>query len=204
MPADRRNNFRFEGKFVFLTYAQCNLTPEQVLEALQEVKVIKHYNIARETHEDGNYHIHAVIEFDEQLRTRRADVFDIQGFHPNIQKPRSLRACLQYVRKEGEFINNFPTGKKTWGDILADSQTRDDFLSGVRQHYPRDYILCYDRVISFADAHFRPVVPPYVNQYEFNNVPAELTAWVEENITAKPGKGSMPDLEPATRGSAFF
>lgn len=194
MPGQRRNDFRFEGKFIFLTYPRCELRPDYVKAQLEKNFDIKHFCIASEEHEEADedgviLHIHAVLEFDRIVRTRIASAFDIDGFHPNIQGLRSRKAALDYVRKDGDFINNFPDTQKTsWASILATATTRDDFLAGVREHYARDYVLQYDRLLAFADVHYQPVIPEYVNNFEFNNVHPHLTAWVDNNLANDIGK----------------
>jgi len=211
MPQQRANHFRYEGKFVFLTYPRCELRPETVLAELRKNFDINHWCIASEEHdqadEDGIIlHIHAVIEFTSVVRTRNAAAFDIEGFHPNIQSVRSRKQALDYVRKDGDFISNFPeTAKTSWGNILAESSNREDFLSRVRSCYPRDYVLSYDRIISFADAHFKPVIPEYVNEYEFNNVHPELTEWVNANLHQEIGRNpTFPNPWPHSMLMSFI
>nr|QKQ15095.1 Rep [Trichosanthes kirilowii geminiviridae] len=193
MPGQRRNEFRFEGKYVFLTYPRCELRPHTVHDELHERYPIKYFCIASEEHEEPDdegiiLHIHAVIEFVDTVRTRNAEAFNIQGFHPNIQRVRSRKAACDYVRKDGDFISNFPDASKTtWGDILAQSTTKDEFLDSVRSHYPRDYVLQHDRVLSFAELHFKPTIPEYVNEYNFANVDPRLTDWCNDNLVDNVG-----------------
>lgn len=190
MPAQRSNTFRFESTSAFLTYARCTLTKEQVLEKLQDKAItIKHYRIARELHADGTPHIHVVLKLTTQLRTRSQDFFDIDGFHPNIQKPRSLKNVCDYVSKDGDVINTFPDSKPGWGDIIPTCGTREEFLRHMRDNFPRDYIINLDRILAFADYQYKPVIPPYVTQHVFNEVPNPLLEWVSGNLI-KPAPGT--------------
>ena len=51
-------------KFFFLTYPQCKLSPQDILEFLQKVVHLREYVIAREQHKDGGHHIHAFVRLD--------------------------------------------------------------------------------------------------------------------------------------------
>ena len=115
--------------------------------------------------------------------------FDVNGFHPNVQSAKDPLACLDYVKKDGDFIIHGEPGlgldpRSSWADAIA-AATRDDFLSAVRSSYPRDYVINYDKIISFAESHYKPVEVPYQPSFtEFNvdDLFPELTEWVDTNI----------------------
>lgn len=50
-------------------------------------RLIKTYIVARELHEDGNYHIHAYLELDSKINVTNPLTFDLvvdgQRYHPN-------------------------------------------------------------------------------------------------------------------------
>lgn len=151
-----RNTFRFNCKQVFLTYAQCSLPRETILDLLTEslsVSIVD-YCIAQETHQDGNFHIHAYLLFDRPLNSRDARIFDIAGFHPNIERPRSVKAVLKYVQKDNNFLVSPGIeeliNKRTYKTILESASTAEEFLSQVADSFPRDYVLQYDKIKSFA------------------------------------------------------
>ena len=37
-----------------------------------------------ETHADGGRHWHIIVFFDRAIRSRKADLFNIDGLHPNV------------------------------------------------------------------------------------------------------------------------
>lgn len=104
--------FKFDAKTVFLTYAQCDLAINELYNALLAVTPIKWARICREQHQDGNYHLHAVIKFTKRFQSRRAEVFDVkrgdESFHPNIGRVQSEANSLEYVAKDGEFSDFGP------------------------------------------------------------------------------------------------
>lgn len=93
----------FNGKRFFLTYPQCQHSPDELALFLGQQAPVAYYLVAREQHEDGNFHLHACVEFKS---TQRHDVrwLDFNGHHPNKQDPRKWEACKTYCKKDGNFI----------------------------------------------------------------------------------------------------
>lgn len=98
--------FRLNCKQFFLTYPQCNINKEDLLEKMINKQFIEQYVISREKHEDGNFHLHAYIKYNYKLNITNPDHFDIDGFHPNIQAVKDTRACIAYIKKDGDFIES--------------------------------------------------------------------------------------------------
>ena len=117
--------FRFNAKRVFLTYPQCGeLTRERVRDTLVQTHGAKHYCVARESHSDGNYHIHAYGEWDGPFSSRDVRIFDVDGCHPNIQPVRSAKRVLDYIRKEdSDALANVTTVRR--GRVVWNNPGRD-------------------------------------------------------------------------------
>lgn len=102
--------FRLQAKRLFLTYSQCPLAREDVLLRLGSLllpNTIKAHLIARETHADGNTHLHVFLELTDRFETRDARFFDLpdpttpqKTHHPNTQAVRSPTAVQAYLLKE--------------------------------------------------------------------------------------------------------
>lgn len=87
----------------FLTYPRADFGSHQRLyDFFATLGDVLYARIAREQHEDGGTHYHALVKYSRRLRgdIRRLD-FD--GHHPNIQSARSVRRVLEYISKEGDF-----------------------------------------------------------------------------------------------------
>lgn len=100
---------RLQGKKYLLTYPQCSSTKEEISEALQSVFVVKTFTIARELHQDGTPHIHAVLVLESSPNTTNMRAFDVNGHHPNIKSLKTnadVERATQYVKKDGDFITN--------------------------------------------------------------------------------------------------
>lgn len=111
-------SFRFNAKTCFLTFAQCSLSKEEVLERLTQAHPIQDYIVARERHQDGNYHIHCYLRFSKKIDSRNPRVFDVLDHHPNIKaltKVDAYRNAQKYAKKDGDFLTNIEEtlGKRT-------------------------------------------------------------------------------------------
>jgi len=95
----------YNGKRFFLTYPQCQASPEELLEFLRDKAQVASYVVAREQHQDGNYHLHACVEFVGK-QTHGTHWLDFIGKHPNKQDPRNWDACKTYCKKDGDFITS--------------------------------------------------------------------------------------------------
>lgn len=109
--------FKFDSSTAFLTYPQCSLEIDVLVNELRKLQDIEWARVCRERHEDGNPHLHAVIKFTKRLQSRDQRVFDVSGHHPNIQRIRSIKHALQYVTKDGEF--------RDYGTVPARRDTLD-------------------------------------------------------------------------------
>jgi len=102
--------FNFNAKNVLLTYPQCPLSKEEVLEKLQAMHKVRTYTISEEKHSDGSPHIHAVICLDKRFHSSNERCFDLDArYHPNIktlQRQDDVQRATDYVRKDGQFITN--------------------------------------------------------------------------------------------------
>lgn len=118
--------FRYNAKSIFLTYSQCPLERETVLQALKD-KAVPATNqllkacIGRETHQDGNLHLHCCAWYTQPLQFSKADHFDILGYHPNIKDSRvgNKKKAIHYCAKED------PSPLQFNMDIKAETAARE-------------------------------------------------------------------------------
>nr|WPR18792.1 MAG: hypothetical protein [Crogonang virus 111] len=97
--------FRIDAKGWFLTYPQCSLHKEEVLATLKMLRPgLKQVLVSSELHSDGHPHLHCYLYYETKWSCRNEKYFDIQGFHPNIQAAKSLKAVELYIKKDGDFI----------------------------------------------------------------------------------------------------
>jgi len=100
-------NFRLNAKSVFLTYPQCGLEPDHVLQTLLACTKTKDCGIivAQELHKDGNKHLHVYLEFPRKIDVKSSRYFNfITGKQGNYQKVKIRAACVRYVCKENKYV----------------------------------------------------------------------------------------------------
>jgi len=99
------SKFRINAKSVFLTYPQCDLTNQFLMNHLASLKYECDYIITcEEKHADGSPHMHAVLKFKKKVDIRNEAFFDISGFHPNIQTTKNINASINYCKKDKCFL----------------------------------------------------------------------------------------------------
>jgi hypothetical protein len=185
------SSFSFDGVHVFLTYPQCSLEREKLRDFLRDLVPECQYIVARELHSDGAYHLHAYAHFGRRKRFASAAAFDLDGFHPNIQRPRSARDVVAYCRKEDTepLVSDgldavVGPGKTGWGDILAVATSEGEFLELTRESFPRDYVLHNGPLLDFCRWRFGRDETPYVGrERSLFREPVALTDWVTTNLT---------------------
>lgn len=128
--------FNFNAKRAFLTYAQCPLHKERVYNFINSKYPIKYAVISTELHQDGNTHLHCAIEFTKKVHCRSQAVFDVEGYHPNIQNPKNWPATLNYVKKAGDYEEYNVTEDDDDDDLydLANIMSKREFMEYCRKN----------------------------------------------------------------------
>lgn len=99
----RMTGFRINARNYFLTYPQCAELPENLLSWLvDQNETLLTCHVVQETHESGDFHLHALLRFEKKKDIRNAAFFDFNGSHPNIQACKNVGKSLSYLKKEGE------------------------------------------------------------------------------------------------------
>jgi len=208
----RPDNFRLQSKAVFLTYPQCD-TPHGVL--FDNLKAafpdpLNHFLVSRERHEDGSWHLHALLDLHKKLRTRRVNYFDAlvtPPKHPNIKsKLVSKAATIRYIVKGGDpdlivstfdyskFLEASAAKRSTKATQICTLINEGKTLDEIDDLYP-DYVLMHHRHLrdyfafkavkarrsDFAAAQLIPV--RVVPQPEFMSVwNCRIADWITSNI----------------------
>nr|UOK16091.1 AC4 protein [Tomato yellow leaf curl virus] len=106
--------FKLNAKNYFLTYPNCSLSKEEALSQLKNLETPtnkKYIKVCRELHENGEPHLHVLIQFEGKYQCKNQRFFDLVSpnrsahFHPNIQAAKSSTDVKTYVEKDGDFID---------------------------------------------------------------------------------------------------
>lgn len=114
---------------------------------------------------------------------------------------RSAKRVLEYILKEdSEPLSNVQPmdggGRVSYGTILGEATSRDDFLARVAGSYPRDYVVFHQRLREFCDARYPEERVEYVPRWSEFDEPAGLREWklsLEEEVGKRvPGGPQSP------------
>lgn len=153
-------SFKFNARTVFLTFPQCSLSKEEVLQGLQQVADIQDYIVSLEAHKDGTPHVHAVVRFASRFHTTNSRAFDLQNFHPNIKTLKTqsdFKRVAKYVKKDGDYLTNISESlspnQQLAADLLAYGLTREVVLN-----HPQLIFKNFNSIRSWVN-YMRPLSP---------------------------------------------
>lgn len=184
-----RSVFRLRAKSVLLTYTHLDVQPQELLQHLQSFPIeLTGYIICREQHADGHPHLHAVCVWVRQLSTRDPRYFDYTSgdtiCHPNIQAlkyKQDISRSILYCKKDNNFITSglekyLP--KKTWSAAVA-APTKDEFFSVVKQQFPREWVLQWDKIQQYALHAYAPAEETYQTPLDLQpwSLPSSISDW---------------------------
>ena len=187
--------FRFQNRYALLTYAQCgDLDPWAINNRLAELGA--ECIIAREEHADGGTHLHAFVDFGRKFSSRRSDIFDVGGHHPNISPSYgSPEKGFDYAIKDGDVVAGGlerPNGKTVspsgdpWPTIVL-AESRDQFFQLCLELAPRALCTSFPSLSKYADWKYRMDPVPYRHDPSYNfdlgRFP-ELLQWSHDSLNA--------------------
>jgi len=187
--------FRLQGKHLALTYAQCPLEPQRVIDELKqrfgdECGIV----VGRERHADGNFHLHVYLYRKQKFNIRNADAFDIDGHHPNIKRGYDPKGWVEYVSKWGDVTqHNFDASTvDPWAYAANPETSAAEAERAIRTHAPRDFILHQSSVQDFINAK-RPARNYGIRSLESFTLSGEQSA-VLNTWAAQRGRGERCHL----------
>nr|UUV61380.1 C1 [Tomato mottle leaf curl virus] len=208
MPLPRR--FKIHSKNYFLTYPKCSLTKEEALSQLLglQTPVNKLFvRVARELHEDGEPHLHVLIQFEGKLQCTNERLFDLISptrsahFHPNVQGAKSSSDVKSYVEKDGDFIDHgvfqidgrsARGGQQSANDTYAkvlNAGSVMEALNILREEQPKDFVLQHHNIRSNLERIFQKAPEPWVPPFplsSFTEVPEEMQEWADDYFGMDP------------------
>lgn len=190
--------FRFQARYVLLTYPQCgDLDPFRIVNLLSELG--GECIIGRENHEDGGTHLHAFCDFEKKFRSRNARIFDIDSHHPNIQKCiRTPGKMWDYATKDGDICAGGlerPSEKTdTKNDLIAlilSETSREQLLERARELDPGFFVRYYFQLRAIGEtlAERKPSDYHTPEGVEFNvSGYKEISDWLSNDYGRRGGR----------------
>nr|QEX51311.1 replication-associated protein [Okra enation leaf curl virus] len=213
MPPKR---FLINSKNYFLTYPKCSLTKEEALSQIKNFQTPtskKYIKICRELHENGEPHLHVLIQFEGKYKCQNQRFFDLVSpsrsahFHPNIQGAKSSSDVKSYIDKDGDTLEwgefqidgrSARGGQQTANDAYAaalNAGSKSEALRVIKELAPKDYVLQFHNLNANLDRIFTPPVEVYVSPFSsssFDQVPEELEEWAAENVVDAAARPHRP------------
>lgn len=138
---------RLQLKNFYLTYldpSQKIVGPGILLDQLisQLEKFMPYYGIAckESAPSTGTVHYHVLICCKEKCRTRNAEILEIEGIHPHIEKVQNnLRRIIEYIKKNGDIaeynkdacpVKDGTLSKREKNRTLAEGDLEEEYFKG--------------------------------------------------------------------------
>nr|ADW24243.1 Rep protein [Kudzu mosaic virus] len=212
----RPKGFRVNAKNFFLTYPRCSLSKEAALEQLQNIQTNvnkKFIRVCREFHENGEPHLHVLLQFEGKFQCRNERFFGLVSetrsahFHPNIQGAKSSSDVKKYMEKDGDVIDfgifqidgrSNRGGSQCANDAYAEAINSGDTTSALnilKEKASRDFIIHLHNIRANLNFLFAPPPTVYETPFSiesFNNVPETLTSWAAENVVCPAARPFRP------------
>nr|UQS49427.1 replication associated protein [Tomato yellow leaf curl virus - Mild] len=209
--------FQINCKNYFLTYPQCSLTKQEALSQIKNLDTPtnkKYIKVCRELHENGEPHLHVLIQFEGKFKCQNQRFFDLVSpsraahFHPNIQGAKSSSDVKSYIDKDGDTVDwgefqidgrSARGGQQSANDAYAaalNSGSKSEALRVIKELAPKDYVLQFHNINSNLDRIFQEPPAPYISPFlssSFNQVPEELEVWVSENVMSAAARPWRPN-----------
>nr|QFR15876.1 RepA [Tomato associated geminivirus 2] len=196
------SSFKIQGKSFFLTYPKCPLIPIFIIDYFYQLlrdHTVTYVRACTENHQDGEPHIHCLVQTEKRFQTKNQRFFDISDpngsgiYHPNIQVPRRDADVADYISKGGTFEErgilraSRRSPKKNrdsiWTTILNESTSKSDFLTRVFAEQPFTYANNYRNLEYMADKHWPTEPESYTPTWTtFVGIPQSLQNWADQNI----------------------
>nr|AGT45400.1 RepA [Chickpea chlorotic dwarf virus] len=195
MPSANRN-FRFQSKYVFLTYPKCSSQRDALFEFLWEKLtpfLIFFLGVATELHQDGTTHYHALVQLDKRPHIRDPSFFDFEGNHPNIQPARNSKQVLDYISKDGDiktrgdFRDHKVSPSKSdarWRTIIQTATSKEEYLDMIKEEFPHEWATKLQWLEYSANKLFPPQPEPYVSPFTESDLRCheDLASWRDTHL----------------------
>lgn len=148
--------------------------------------------VARELHEDGTPHLHALVTCSRKYDCRARDRLHLrsgdQVFQGDYQAAQNVNAVNNYIQKDDTpLVWEAEVQEEEDGLALLQRCTnKEEFLHETITKRYKHAERCFLNLERIADVYFKPPVEEYTPPYtpESFVVPQSLTDWVRDNLTA--------------------
>nr|QTE03583.2 MAG: replication-associated protein [Gemycircularvirus] len=189
-------SFYFNSRYGLFTYSQCgDLDGFAVMDCFSALGA--ECIVGRELHENGGVHLHVFVDFGRRFRSRRATIFDVGGFHPNVSASRGTPdEGYEYAIKDGDVIcgglakpdcvtrrNGDSATDTKWAEITS-TESREEFWRVLHELDPKSAACNFNSLQKYADWKFADVPAVYEHPRNVGFVGGEFDGrdmWVQQS-----------------------
>lgn len=187
-------SFAFNAKHFLLTYSHVEGTNDRpALDPAEVVDTIAATGgrciVGKEVYNDtGGFHFHVFISFESKFRSRRVDIFDVAGYHPNVVPSRgSPERGWDYATKDGDIVggdlprpsgDSNSTSKERWTSIVQ-AESVEEFWRLLEVLDPQRLACNFPALQRYADWRYKVEPAPYATpsgEFDISLYP-ELGEW---------------------------
>ncbi len=199
--------FRLNTKKIFLTYSQCLLSKEYVLEELFDIfgERTEWVIIAQEKHAEEGEHLHALVSLHSRINIRDPRKCDIKAlnltYHPKMENARNLNRSIIYICKDGDVMSkgiNWKEAlkaakekKNSKGAIIAYRLQEGATIKEIDEEYPGYVMIHLKKLEDYVawqneDAFLESTLKTFKGCLSVQNKPWEnqIVKWINTNLTA--------------------
>lgn len=138
MNTDTNKNFRLQTNKLFITYSQTNEINQELLNFLHSKLDINKYIVCKEHHKDKGKHHHIYLELNNRCDIKNPRFLDYRNHHPKMEKARSGAKCMNYCKKDNDYITNMKFDTFERARILAKSGAWQQALHLIIEEQPKE------------------------------------------------------------------
>nr|WP_015083759.1 replication-associated protein [Candidatus Phytoplasma tritici]AFW98267.1 replication-associated protein [Candidatus Phytoplasma tritici] len=156
----KKTKFKLNTKDIFLTYSKCPLGKDKIHNHIKQLLVSKKKEISyiisnTENHQDHKeIHTHVLFQLTKPTTFNGERYFDIEGFHPKIENARDIEKSIDYIKKDGDFIEE---GTPRYKKYVRQNQKEErkqliyDEIDRLTDEYYHDEKLTFSKVKKTLD-----------------------------------------------------
>lgn len=153
---------------------------------MERIGTLTEYIVARETHEDGGFHIHAVVAYSRKIDTKNPRYFDCDEYHckavvigkRNEEWNNRWNYCL---KEDTESLHQGGVkGANKWAGLVR-ARDEQDFWAIAAEEHPREYIINHAQLEHYVRKKFQRETP-YKPIFERFNVPDPIEDYLSGNF----------------------
>jgi len=194
-PTTEPKAFRINAQTFSVTYPKCDVSKEFMIDKFKKYRPIDHICVCHEKHKSGDLHLHIYVRFQKKINIKNANCWDIKDpkgigntengyFHPNIQATRSAPNWYNYVKEEGNYIEDM----------------NYDFLSPVNYNKRKADFLAFKRDIYTRNLDWSDLKSVTINNIEYKNEGKKRHIL----LVTDPDWGKTQFIEDTFEGKAIF